>query len=128
MPPVYPEPSVSKLPSGEDLNRVYQIALNLARNRLDSPLSVTINTWEDGEVEVRAWHKYPLHERGRFLKGVVRLHTREGATGAILLVDVNTDKETLIEKWCIDSGSVVADATGEERRPGNPPKSPHFRL
>jgi hypothetical protein len=100
-------PAAERVPSLGEIAPVYDRLLALADSLLSGPVTTRVRSWQDGEFEVRVWHKYGSPDRDGHRKEVLRYHSREASvTGAVLDVD-SAGEETVL--WADEIG---ADGTG----------------
>lgn len=67
------EQSPETVPRADAFAAVYDRMLTLASEHLTSPISVTVDTWEDGTFRIQAYHQRHPHERE-----VLYYHSEEG--------------------------------------------------
>jgi hypothetical protein len=105
-------PSVEDVPSIDEIAPAYETLLELASVLLTGPISTHVRSWEDGEYDVRVWHKYGSPDPDRFRKEVLRIHSEEDdVTAGVLEVHYETDDERLLYSTDIDPDEVTANAT-----------------
>lgn len=93
--------TVSYRPSPEalpDLARVvdkYDAVVQLAGEILQGPMSVRLRCWEDGEVEIRAYHGHGYPDCDVTHRTVIRYHSNEGKViGAVF--ETSRESKTLL--------------------------------
>ena len=104
-------PDVESVPDFDAIAPWYQRLLDLAEDLLSGTVSTDIRSWEDGEFDVRVWHKYESPNENAFRREVLWYHRREDTIYAgVIETDRETDEETLLLKTAIDPGGIGQDA------------------
>jgi len=117
---VMDEPETAEVPSFKEIGAWYERLLDLAPALLSGSVSTRVRSWEDGEFEVRVWHKFESPEPGAFRKEVLRYHSREDAVvAAVLEVERESGGETLLFKTDLDPDGVPVDAEKIRDRVGD---------
>jgi hypothetical protein len=92
------DPDTDAIPSLHAVAERYDDLLAIAEDQLDGRITTRIRAWEDGEVEIRAWHGYGPYDRGDDrLRAVLRYHSRSGAVTAAVL-QLNGDKREVLHR------------------------------
>ena len=112
MPQVYPEPSADGIPPWDRIGPIYERVVDLAREELAAPVSVDVESWEDGEFEVIARHSHGIVCPGVRMRSSLRYHSAAGVVEAgVIEVDKEGGDETMIHHEKIENVSVVGGAT-----------------
>lgn len=87
------------MPAGAAIADAYDRLLDLADEHLESPMSTKIETWEDGEFEIRVWHKGAHPDADAYARTVLRYHSDDGE---VVKARFKYDAETR-ERVAVDS-------------------------
>lgn len=86
------------MPSGTDIADAYDRLLDLADDQLERPLSTKIRSWDDGEFEIRVWHKGSHPDADAYARTVLRYHnTDDGVVKARFKYDAETRERVAVE-------------------------------
>jgi len=104
------EPDTDAIPSLHAIADRYDELLAIAEEHLNGRITTRIRAWEDGEVEIRAWHGYGPYDGGDDrLRAVLRYHSRSGAvTAAVLRLD-GDKREVLHRETLTTLGGLSAE-------------------
>jgi hypothetical protein len=112
--------SVETVPSLDRIAPTYDRLLALASELCSGPVTTRIRTWEDGEFEVRVWHKYESPEPESYRKEVLRAHSREAdVSAAVVEIDERTGEERLLLTTTVNPDGISADAEKIRDRVGD---------
>ena len=104
-----PDPSPGDFPALEAVASKYDQLLDLAGEVLEGRMSARMKLWEDGEVEIRAWHEHGYPDSDVEHRTVLRYHSRSGdVIGAIF--EVSGESKTLLHKETITNIGALGPA------------------
>lgn len=106
-----PTPAPDALPDGDRLATVYEAVVDVASERLEAPVSVRLRTWEDGDIEVRVWHKQPHPDDGTHERDVIRYHSNTGVEHVLVAVDESVGEKTVITRETLDTPPAALETT-----------------
>jgi len=66
--------SPATVPRADEFAAIYDFMLEIAPEHLETPISATVDTWEDGEIRITVYHHYPGTEK----REVLYYHSSEG--------------------------------------------------
>jgi hypothetical protein len=102
-------PSPEDLPSLEAVASKYDQLVELAGQILQGRMTVRLRCWEDGEVEIRAYHAHGYPDSHVRHKTILRYHSGSGdVVGAVK--EVSGETEELLHKETIANLGALGDA------------------
>lgn len=87
------------MPSGQRLMTAYQDMIELADELLHGPITVETWSWEDGDIEIRAWHTFGGVES---IRAELQYHSAQDGVKAAIWRYEGDERKELMDMWQLD--------------------------